>query len=64
MFLMNHGGLQLLAMGLNGTKAMIQRQVASTLVDVDTNINVQTFDINSDEFKQIHAEEFRILWSK
>ena len=42
----------------DGKKAMCHDRFARTLVDVDTNPNVSVCDIDSDEFKQILADEF------
>lgn len=42
----------------DGKKAMCHDKFARTLVDVDSNPNVETYDIDSEEFKQILADEF------
>jgi hypothetical protein len=42
----------------DGTKAMCHDLFARTLVDVDSNTNVETYYIDSEEFKQILADEF------
>ena len=42
----------------DGFKAMCHDKFAMTLVDVDSNPNVQTYDIDSEEFKRIIVEEF------
>lgn len=42
----------------DGTKALCHDKFARTLVDIDNNPNVQTYDIDSPEFEQLIANEF------
>lgn len=42
----------------DGKKAMCHDKFAKTLVSLDGNEHVQTYDIDSEEFDQIIADEF------
>ncbi|WP_203334368.1 hypothetical protein [Planococcus beigongshangi] len=42
----------------DGTKAMCHDKFAQTLVDIDKNPNVETFDIDSEAFQRVIEDEF------
>lgn len=42
----------------DGTKALCHSKFASTLVNIDGNPNISTYDIDSEAFQQILADEF------
>lgn len=42
----------------DGTKAMCHDKFARTLVDVENDPNVETYDIDSEAFQLVIAEEF------